>query len=59
MATNNDTSKGGRQPSNEGFQPSGQKGYQPAKTPSGTGKVQGGYQPTTSEAKPNPPPKKP
>ncbi len=45
---------------NEGYQPIN-KGYQPTpqKPPSG-GKVQGGYQPPTSEAKPvQPPPKKP
>lgn len=41
-----------------------QKGYQPNSIPLTKpfeGKVEGGYQPTTSEAKPvaNPPPKKP
>ena len=44
----------------EGYQPL-QKGYQPSPKPVPAGdKVQGGYQPTTSEAKPvKPPPKKP
>lgn len=52
-----------RVPATEGWQPV-QKGYQPSSgampAPAGD-KVQGGYQPTTSEAKPAPvaPPKKP
>lgn len=51
------------QPVTEGYQPV-QRGYQPTSIPKAvpTGdKVQGGYQPTTGEAKPtaNPPPKKP
>lgn len=49
-----------RPPLNEGYQPI-KKGYQPkpqkSKLPGEN--VTGGYQPTTSEAKPNPPPKKP
>ena len=50
-------------PVTEGYQPC-QKGYQPIFTPLTVpvgDKVQGGYQPTTSEAKPAPaaPPKKP
>ncbi len=49
-----------KKPLNEGYQPKVEKGYQP-QPPKPTGdKVTGGYQPTTSEAKPtNPPPKKP
>lgn len=50
-------------PTTDGWQPV-QKGYQPSSNqqPISTGdKVKGGYQPTTSEAKPAPvaPPKKP
>lgn len=48
-------------PTTDGWQPL-QKGYQPSSpltsTPTGD-KVQGGYQPTTSEAKPAPPPAAP
>ena len=52
-----------KKPLTEGYQPL-QKGYQPSSIPPTvpTGdKVQGGYQPATSEAKPAPaaPPKKP
>lgn len=49
-----------RVPATEGWQPV-QKGYQPSKPVPAGDKVQGGYQPTTSEAKPAPaaPPKKP
>lgn len=52
-----------KKPLTEGYQPL-QKGYQPTSIPPTvpTGdNVQGGYQPTTSEAKPAPvaPPKKP
>ena len=49
-----------RKGTKDGYQPV-TKGYQPApQKPAGTSKVQGGYQPTTSEAKPvQPPPKKP
>lgn len=50
------------QPLGEGYQPL-QKGYQPSPQKPATGdKVQGGYQPATSEGKPqttNPPPKNP
>lgn len=44
---------------NDGYQPL-KKGYQPkpAKAPIGH-EERGGYQPTTSQAKPKPPPKKP
>jgi hypothetical protein len=53
----------GKKPLTEGYRPFGEKGYQPAavppKVPSGNGLPHGGYQPTTSEAKPAPPPKKP
>jgi hypothetical protein len=51
-----------KKPLNEGHQPE-KRGYQPTSTPPApdVGKVQGGYQPPTSEAKPkpDPPPKKP
>lgn len=52
-----------RVPATEGWQPV-EKGYQPSSSPMPApagDKVQGGYQPTTSEAKPAPvaPPKKP
>ena len=44
---------------NEGYQPKVEKGYQPQTQRPQDGKVTGGYQPTTSEAKPtSPPPKK-
>jgi hypothetical protein len=51
-------------PLTEGYKPFlEKKGYQPAavppKVPSGNGSPHGGYQPTTSEARPAPPPKKP
>lgn len=52
-----------KKPLNEGYAPV-KKGYQPTSNPSPnlpSGKVQGGYQPSKSEAKPSPsaPPKKP
>jgi hypothetical protein len=50
-----------KKPLNEGYSPI-KKGYQPKpSTPPASpgGKVQGGYQPTTGQSKPSPPPKKP
>ena len=50
-------------PLNDGYQPKIDKGYQPvppSSTPTGTGGVQGGYQPPSSEGggPTNPPPNK-
>lgn len=51
--TDRKNTNGGHQPLNKGYQPA------PQKLPADKG-VQGGYQPTTGEAKPvKPPPKKP